>query len=171
MTAADKYYLKAKDLYTYEIEDALEALDYGLSCDDTHAGLLTLKGEIYFQYLKRFTAAAECFELALYHEPDFVRTYYLYIKMLTETDDVKAAEKLIARAFTIRGIDKPRIWHLEAMLYEKQGMYTIALNSMYNSKLHSQCKDCFAFYKAETKRMQKKSKKTKEAEGEIVATV
>jgi hypothetical protein len=42
MTAADKYYLKAKDYYPYEIEEALEALEYGLSADETHAGLLTL---------------------------------------------------------------------------------------------------------------------------------
>jgi tetratricopeptide (TPR) repeat protein len=160
MTAADKYYLKARDLYPFEIEEALEALDYGLSCDDTHAGLITLRGEIYYKDLKRFDAAAECFELALYHDPGFVDAYYLYIKLLTETDEAKTAERLIAQALTVKGIEKSRVWYIEGLLYEKQGMYTLAVGSMNNANVHCQCcKECRDLYKTEGKRIQKKGKR------------
>jgi len=158
MTAADKYYLKAKDLYPYIIDDALDALDYGLSHDETHAGLLNLKGEICHRDLKQFATARECFGMALFYDPAFVDTYYNYVRLLCDLDEAQAAEKLVAKALTIKGIDKSRIWHLEALVYEKQRMYTMALASLGNALQHCQDKDRYSFYKDEEKRVKKKSK-------------
>lgn len=162
MTAADKYYLKAKDCYPYEIEEALEALEYGLSYDETHAGLLALKGKICHRDLRQFTIARECFELALYHDSQFVDTYYNYIRLLCELEEAKMAEKLVARALTVKGIDKAKIWHLEALVYEKQNMYTLALASLNNALEYSQDKDFYSFLQDEKKRVKKKSKPKEE---------
>lgn len=164
MTAADKYYLKAKDCYPYEIEDALEALEYGLSHDDSHAPLLALKGEIYYQDLKRFPAAIECFELALYHDAAYVGAYYNYIKLLCEIDEMKQAEKMISRALGTKGIDRAKVLHLEAMMYEQQGMYTIALSSLNSALFHCRDKEDTSFYTDEIKRVKKKSKSAKSKE-------
>lgn len=169
MTAADKYYLKAKDCYPYEIEEALEALDYGLSYDDGHAGLLVLKGEIYHTDLKRYNTAIECFELALYHDATFTETYYPYIKLLTETEELTRAEALIKKAFSVKGIDRSRLWYLQAMVLEKQGNFAGALDLLDNSRLYCQSKDCFSFYTDEARRIKKKSKKKKEkTEAEVI---
>ena len=140
------------------MEEALDALEYGLSSDESHAGLLTLKGEICHRDLKQFDTAKECFELALYHDAAFVETYYNYVKLLYELDEAKAAEKLIVRALTVKGIDKAKMWHLEALVYEKQRMYTIAMASLSNALEYCQDKELYSFYKDERKRVKKKSK-------------
>jgi len=158
MTAADKYFLKAKDSYPYEIDDALEALEYGLSYDDNHAGLLTLRGQIQYKDLCQYDLAAESFGLAIYHAPDYNEAYYHYIDLLTDTGDIIAAEQLIARALNVKGINKARIWHREALLYERQEMFTIALASLKNARLWTNDKDYSDRYAEEHKRIKKKMK-------------
>src|SRR5690606_7466938 len=98
MTAADKYYLKAQDYYPCNLEEVLEALEYGLSCDEEHAGLHTLKGQVYYHYLKQFEAAKECFELALFYDKGFVDAYYAYIDLALTVKAYTKAEKLIETA-------------------------------------------------------------------------
>lgn len=158
MTAADKYYLKAKENYPYEMEVALEALEYGLSYDDTHAPLLTLKAEIYYNDLRRLDAAMECLEAALYHDSFYTEAHYLYLRILIETGEVVRAEKHISKALNVRGIDKGKIWHQEALILEQRGLLEEAIDKLAEAKRYSQTKDCFSFYSSETKRIRKKSK-------------
>ncbi len=162
MNAADKYYLKAKDNYPYNLEEALEALDYGLSHDDAHAGLLTLQGKIYYRDLSRFDAARENFELALYHEPGYIHAYYEYIRLAIMMDDFAKVEKLISKALAVRGIDKSRIYYHEALMLEKQGIYTDAINSMKKAMLHCQDKNCNEFFAGEMERLLAKNTQSKE---------
>lgn len=157
MTAADKYYLKAKDNYPYNLEDALEALEYGLSCDDTHAGLLTLQGNIYFRDLKQFDAAKECFELALYHNSSFVDTYYAYIMLSLTINNYKKAEKLIAKALHVPGIDKSRILYLQALSFEKKDVFTDAIHHLKMAKQYCASKESFTFLEEELERVQAKN--------------
>lgn len=162
MNAADKYYLKAKDNYPYNLEEALEALDYGLSHDDTHAGLLTLQGKVYYRDLSRFDAARENFELALYHEPGYIHAYYEYIRLAVMVDDCKKAEKLIRKAMAVPGTDKSRLHYSEAMMLEKQGAYIGAINSIKKAMLTCQSKDCHTFYCDELERLLSKNTQSKE---------
>lgn len=162
MNAADKYYLKAKENYPYCLEEALEALDYSLSHDDTHAGLLTLQGKIYYRDLSRFDAARENFELALYHEPGYVPAYYEYVRLAVIIDDYAKAEKLIARALNVPGIDKAGIYYNEALLLEKGAEYGAAVNSLKKALLACQRKDCQAFYTEEVERLMAKKAQAKE---------
>lgn len=162
MNAADKYYLKAKDNYPYCLEEALEALDYGLSHDDAHAGLLTLQGKIYYRDLSRFEAARENFELALYHEPGYIHTYYEYIRLATLVEDYAQAEKLIRKALTVPGIDKSRIYYNEALLLEKQCAYAGAISSIKKAMQACQGKDCHTYLGEELERMLAKNTQSKE---------
>lgn len=162
MNAADKYYLKAKDNYPYNLEEVLEALDYGLSHDDAHAGLLVLQGKIYYRDLSRFEAARENFELALYHDPAYVPTYYEYIRLATMLDDFAWAEKLIGKALVVPGIDKSRIYYNEALMLEKQGAYADAINSIKKAMQHCQDKNCHEFFTGELERLLAKNTQSKE---------
>ena len=168
MKAADIYFLKAKDDYPCYMDDALEALNYGLSYDDTHAGLLTLRGEIQYKDLRQFADAAESFGLALFHDPDYTETYYLYIDLLRTVGDISSAEKLIARALTVTGIDKGRVWHNEALLYEQQGIYTLALDSLRSAILWCTDEDDSELYTKEKKRIKKKMNMLKKEKPETV---
>lgn len=162
MNAADKYYLKAKDYYPHNLEEVLEALDYGLSHDDTHAGLLVLQGRIYYRELSRFEAARENFELALYHDPLYIHAYYEYIRLAILIDDYTKAEKLVNKALKVRGIDKSRVYYNQALMLEKQMFYTRAIDSIKNAMLHCQDKDCREFYTGELDRLLSKNAQSKE---------
>lgn len=164
MTAADKYYLIAKDNYPCYPEEALTALEYGLSHDDAHAGLLTLYGEICYKDLSRHSEAAAHFRLALYHDPAFLPAYYHYIHLLCITEDVAAAETLIKQALKVKGIDKGRVWHSEALLYEKQGMYTLALASIRNACMWSTDAEETEVFGKEKKRIKKKVARAEKTE-------
>jgi tetratricopeptide (TPR) repeat protein len=161
MTAADKYYIKARDSYPYEIDEALEALEYGLSVDETHPALLTLRGEIYHKVLCQFDAAADCFSWAVYYAPGYVDAWYQFIDLqLTVGDPTKAAD-LIKRVLTVRGINKGRVWHAEALLLEKQAKYEQALACIKEAICWTTLDDETEFYGKEKARIKKKLKKTR----------
>jgi len=157
MTAADKYYLKAQSSYGYDVDETLEALEYGLSCDDTHPGLLTLQGDLYFYQLKQFEAAQEQYELSLFYDASFVRTYYSYIRLLLTVEELKRAERLIKKAITVRGIDKSRVLHLQAVLFEKQERYADAIENLKKAKEYTQSKESISFYADELQRVEQKN--------------
>jgi tetratricopeptide (TPR) repeat protein len=158
MTAADKYYLKAKENYPYNLDDVLEALEYGLSCDNEHPGLLTLMATIYERDLKQFNAAREQYELALFYDNTFVDAYYAYIQFALRMNDDKKAARLIASAMHVAGIDKARILYLRALLHTQQGQYASAIADMKAARQHCQCKDGYSFYTKEQERIEQKQK-------------
>lgn len=153
MTAADKYYLKAKDNYPYDLDAALEALEYGLSCDNEHPGLLTLMGRIYYHDLNNFEAAREYFELALFYNSDFVEAYYAYINFSLGMEDYSKAKRLLEKAKTVRGINKSKLYYAEALLYERQMDYTNAMGKVQLAKEYCLDKDGNIFYADELERI------------------
>jgi len=158
MTAADKYYLKAKDNYPYDLDTALEALEYGLSCDDTHPGLLTLQGNIYYRDLRDFDLAMEYFELALFYDNRYTDTYYAYIQLCIDICNYTKAMQLIERASVVPGIDKAQIAYRTAKMYEKQELYKDALSHIQTAIATCTEKECNTFLNDELERVQLKMK-------------
>ncbi len=158
MTAADKYYLKAKDNYPYDMDEALEALEYGLSCDDTHPGLLTLQGNIYYRNLCNFDLAIEYYELALFYDNRFTDTYYPYIQLCIDICNYTKAKQLIKRAATVPGIDKAQIAYRTAKMFEKQEMYKDAVAHINIAITICTEKECNTFLNDELERVQLKIK-------------
>jgi hypothetical protein len=105
-----------------------------------------------------------CFSLAIYHDPTFTEVYYPYIGLLTEVEDLHSAALLVVKALKVRGINKPKIWHLEALIHEKQGRYEEAVGCLLDAKNSCQEKECFSFYGSEAKRILKKSGAAKKVE-------
>ncbi|WP_276135287.1 tetratricopeptide repeat protein [Polluticoccus soli] len=162
MTAADKYFLKANDNYPYDLEAVLEALEYGLSTDDMHPGLLTLMGKIYHRDLRQFEPARECFETSLYSDELYVDTYYAYTHLLLWLNELPKAEDIILRALKVPGIDRPKMLYFKAILHEKQGDYKQATDSLKEAIRHSQTTECHKRYEEEIERLQTKDKRIKE---------
>lgn len=158
MTAADKYYLKAKDNYPYNMDEAVEALEYGLSCDDTHAGLLTLQGNIYYQDLHNYDLASEYFALSLFYDNTFTDTYYAYIQLCIDVEDYSKAAKIIKKATAIPGIDKTQIAYKTAKMFEKREMYKDTISSMRTAITSCSEKECYSFLNEELERIQVKIK-------------
>jgi tetratricopeptide (TPR) repeat protein len=161
MTAADKYYLKAKN--ARDVDEALESIDYGLSHDDEHAGLLTLKGMIYWELLGQLASARECFELALLSDNSYISAYYAYIRYSIAVDEETKAGKLLAAVFKLKGIDKAHVAWLEAMLHDSKARYSEAISKLKEARQFSCCKQCGNYYNEELERIKAKKKSMKEA--------
>lgn len=158
MTAADKYYLKARDYYPFDLEQATEALEYGLSYDDTHAGLLLLRAEINYKYLGEHIAANEDYAYALYCHPENMQVYYAYAWYAVCVNDYKKAVSLLEKVSTFATTDKARIAYIYAMLSEKQAEYKASLEYISTAMKHCIDSDCYEYYAGHRERVEKKMK-------------
>ncbi len=89
------------------------------------------------EQLKDYEAAKEYYEMALKTDIYAVSIYPAYINLLVWTEDFEHAQKLIAFALTIKGIDKALIYYNQSYLHEYKGEYKLALQSLKEAKIHT----------------------------------
>lgn len=123
MSSIDKYLVKAIDAYPYNLEEAIESLDYALSGDNNSAATLCLYGRVYAEQLQDYATAKTYFQDALAADIKAVFVYPYFIQLLIDFDEDTEAEKLIDFALTVKGIDKPLIISKLIMLKEKLGQF------------------------------------------------
>lgn len=155
------YLFKALDAYPYELEETLEALHYALSYSPKDAHALCLMGRVYSEQLKDYETAKQYFAEAVAQHMEMPKTYPFYIQTLLWNSDYEEAEKLIAFALTVKGIDKALIELLQGILFEKQGDYKSAIKAFkYANKTATN--NCFIDYvNNEISRVKKKIKPKK----------
>ena len=123
MSSIDKYLVKALDAYPYNLEEAIESLDYALSGDNNNAATFCLYGRVYAEQLQDYATAKTYFQDALAADIKAVFVYPYFIQLLIDFDEDMEAEKLIDFALTIKGIDKPLIISKLIVLKEKMAQY------------------------------------------------
>lgn len=123
----NNYLFKALDAYPYELEEAIEALNYALSYDDKNIEALCLMGRIYAETLKDYEKAKEYYAAALAENVKAFNVYPYYIDVLLWNEDFDEVEKLIEFAITVKGSDKAVLYLKKAILYEYKGEYKEAL--------------------------------------------
>lgn len=167
----NKYYFQALDNFPYNLQETIEALNYALSYDGQNAETLCLLGRVYAEILKDYATAKNYFEEALQEKIDSVATPIPYIYCLINNDDFEEAEKLIAFALGIKGIDKATVFYQKSVVFEKKQLYKKALKELKLAKTYV-FNDCFMTFlnrrttfiknklkKQKPKQVQKKSKK------------
>lgn len=169
LTLADSYFLKAKGAvegHHNDWEEACESLNYALSYDKNHCASLCLLGNIYAEHFMNYEKAFDCFDKVIAIDITFLKVYGLYAKYLIWFGQIEKSQKLIAFAFTQKGIDKSEMYWLSAYALETIGKYTIALQQLKKAKLESYNENHIWFLKEEIKRVKSKiklvDKKTKE---------
>ena len=123
MSSIDKYLVKALDAYPYNLEEAIESLDYALSGDNNNAATLCLYGRVYAEQLQDYATAKTYFQDALAADIKAVFVYPYFIQLLIDFDEDVEAGKLIDFALTVKGIDKPLTISKLIILKEKLGQY------------------------------------------------
>ena len=121
ITVADTYYLKALDLYPYELETVIEALNYAIGYDNDHAGANCLLGKLNMYQLGKYKEAEVNFEKALAGDINYTETYYCYADLLIKTGEYGKAKNLIRYAYKIKGINISRLKHSEGLIAEIKG--------------------------------------------------
>ena len=131
------YLVKALDNYSYDLSEAIEALNYALSYDEKNPIALALMAKFYREQLKDYNTAKQYYEQALAEDIDAVSVYPDYISLLIWTEEFDKAEKLIAFALTIKGIDKALIHYYESYLFEYKREFKLALKALKEAKLNT----------------------------------
>ncbi|OUS01553.1 hypothetical protein A9Q86_07185 [Flavobacteriales bacterium 33_180_T64] len=130
----NNYVLKAIDAYPYELEEAVENLNYALSYESNNAYALYLMGQIHAEQLGDFEQAKVYYSEALANKMDFLKVYSKYIQVLLWNDDFEEAQKLINFALTVKGICKGSIWERQGQLFEMKQEYKTAIKAFKTAK-------------------------------------
>lgn len=87
MGTMNLYLFKAIQAYPWELEKAVEALNYALSYEPENAKALSLMGKVYAEQLGDYETAKEYFEKALVSDLESADTCPDYIRTLLANED------------------------------------------------------------------------------------
>ena len=130
----NNYVLKAIDAYPYELEETVENLNYALSYESNNAYALYLMGRLQAEQLGDYEKSKYYYAEALASKMDFVKVYPKYILVLIWNHDFEEAQKLIAFALTVKGLNKGEIFVLQALLFEYNQALKDALKTFKKAK-------------------------------------
>lgn len=159
MQPDDSYYLKALDNYPYNLEEALEALQYGLSANPEHPGLLTLQGRIFAYEMDSPAQAMESFSAAIAYDPGHKPAWYELGMLLLNKRQLKRATKVIEQATDQFGNHDRQFLYLRAYLSEIEGRYDDAIGLLESAKLNCYSTSNYDHYCDEIKRIRQKCRK------------
>ena len=150
------YLFKALDAYPYELEEAIEALNYALSFEPENAKALCLMARVYTEQLGDYNAAKSCYEKAMSSQLEMPGIYPDFIRLLLLNEDFEQAQRLIDFALTVKGTDKATLHLLQGQLYEGQEQYRAALSALKRAKAFAFNNDFVRFADEEIRRVKNK---------------
>src|SRR5690606_30228828 len=131
------YLFKAIQAYPWELEKAVEALNYALAYEPENVKALCLMAKVYSEQLGDNEKAKAYYESALAARMDIPEVYPDYINLLITNDDFEMAQKLIDFALTVKGIDKALIYLNQANLFEANMEFDKAENMLKDAKQYA----------------------------------
>lgn len=159
----DKYLFQALDAYPYNLEEAVESLNYALSYDEKNPIALGLLGQIYAESLKNYEVAKEYYQQALAEDMYALDVYPKYINVLLWNEDYVEAEKLVDFALTVKGTDKAMLYLKKGILFEQKKNYKKALKCLKLAKENAYNNHFINDIKEEEERIKNKMPKQKKA--------
>jgi tetratricopeptide (TPR) repeat protein len=175
MKQNNPYLIKALNNYPWNLEEAVESLNYALSYEPNDPQALCLQGRIEVDVYQNYEAAIGYYQEALEEDIHATFLYPHYLYALIWNEDYEQAEKLADFALTVKSVDKAVIYARKALIKECKTEYKKALKLMKEAKRHTY-NDGFIYHldemkkrikskvpkaKKEGKNKTKKKKKTK----------
>lgn len=161
----NNYVFKAMEDFDYNIESAVEALNYALAYDENNTMALTLMGRVYAEKLYDYDAAIDYYKRVLAERINAFEVYNVYIEALLNNEYYKEAEDFITFAFTVKGVNKAMLYLNKAVLNERLLTYKEAMKMVKKATVYNYDTD-FTYAIEEVKKrikgkMPKKKKKSK----------
>lgn len=150
------YLIKALDVYPWDLEKAIESLNYALSYEPENTQALALMGKIQTELFKDNKAAKHYYDLAIASKMEFTAMYPDYINVLIRNEEYEVAQKVIAFAMTLQGADKGLLTLCKAQIFEKQEAYKEAKLALKEACQYALNNDFFDFVDNELIRIKKK---------------
>ena len=157
-TLADQYYLKAVDLYPYNLEEFMENLRFALSYDNEHVGANYLLGKFYAEQLHDYNRAEGYYQVAMAGDPHNENLCFDYVLLFITMKEFGKAEKLLGYVRSFKGVDLARIYHHEGLIHEYHHAYDLALQSYENAQLESYNEEFSGYMNTVIKRVNAKQK-------------
>lgn len=113
--------------FDYNIESAVEALNYALTYDENNTMALTLMGRLYAEKLFEYDTAIDFYKRVLAERINAFEVYNVYIEALLNNEDYKEAAEFISFAFTVKGVNKAMLYLNKGVLNERLLNYKEAM--------------------------------------------
>ncbi|MDF3027174.1 MAG: tetratricopeptide repeat protein [Fluviicola sp.] len=152
----NSYLVKALDYYPYNLEEALESLNYAMAYEENNPIALCLMGRVHLEIFKNYTEANSYFREALAASVDYLETYAYFLDCLLIQEDFEEMTKLLAFARKRRGIDRGLLFYYEALLLEKQMKFKKAQKMIKEAMLLAQTGSFMSDLEEMKKRIEKK---------------
>ena len=152
------YLFKAIEAYPWELEKAVEALNYALAYDPENVKALHLMAKVHMNNWVIMKLAKSYYEKALASRMDIPDIYPDYIRLLINNDDFEKAQKLIDFAKTVKGIDKAGIALTQGQLYESMTLFEKAEKILKDAKQLALNNDFICYVDDILSRVKKKKK-------------
>lgn len=161
------YLFRAIEAYPWELEKAIEALNYALSYDPENVKALSLMATIQIEQLGNYELAKSYYQKALSVSLEVPFIYPEYIRLLINYGDYEEAQNLIEFAITVKGIDKASIMLNQGLLYEVQEQFDLAENTLKEAKQLAMNNDFISYADEILSRVSKKHKFQKNKERKL----
>jgi len=123
------YLFKALDAYPFQLEEAIEALNYALSYDDKNVVALCLMANLHADQLEDFEMAKHYFEAAVTSNMEMPGIYPDYIYTLIRNEDYDEAQKVLDFAMTLKATDKAVLELFQGRIFEIAEKYKEAITA------------------------------------------
>ena len=160
ITMADQYYIKAMDYYPFNLEEAVENLNYALSYDGEHAGANCMMGRLYGDYFKDYEKAEMYFQTALGCDPANAESCIYYGSLLLKVRSFSKAQKLLDYAKGLPGASLARILQLKAQIREHQQDFAEARELLHKAMLETFDEGLMLALESDLARVEKKERMT-----------
>ncbi len=161
METTNIYLFKALDAYPYNLQEAVESLNYALSYDPENSQALYLMAKIHAYQLEDYETAKHYFEATIASNMDLANVYPDYAYTLVCNEDYDEAQKLLDHAMKVKASDKSWLYWTQGQLLEAQGSFKKAVKTFRKAKKASRNSFFASFFEGEAKRVAGKLPKKK----------
>ncbi len=153
--------MKALDAYPYDLEGAVEALNYALSYEPNNGQALCLMGRLHLEIYRDYHSAIAYFEKALEDNLNMHALYGYYALSLLCAEEFDKADTFLDFGLSVKGSDKGLLYSLKAGVLESKQQFAKAKKLLKKARLHTY-NDGFMFHMDDMEsRLDKKIKLTK----------
>ena len=157
ITTINTYIFRALDMYPYDLEEAVQALEMALSYDENNVTALCLMGRVHAEMLREYEVGIEYYEKVLAEDPKNLVVQEHYLKALLWNDDEDKALEFIEYAMKIKGADIANLYLYKAYCYEHKEEYEEAMKYLKIAPKYAYNNDFGTFCNEENDRVKKKN--------------
>lgn len=155
-TIADDYYVRAHELFPYQLGQVMENLNYALSYDAEHFGANMLMAKVYLEVLEELENAAIYFEIAMGINPRSDLLCREYFWLFIRKNELDSAAKMVKYVYELPEAHRSDVARMDALVNELRGDYDRSLELLDQAKMETYSNEFMRFLELEIKRVTEK---------------